>query len=131
MSKVWWFVFWGGWSGSILQLRQDIIKVGSKSWLLTCSSNTTLSLPSYTGSALKRELNFCNGYLSLLYFWYISLWGLKTCNQKISESSYQHMFRCLNRLETHKWYLHTKNSSNNINGGISDINTVIIPSANH
>ena len=22
----------------------------------------------YTGSALKRELNFCNGYLSLLYF---------------------------------------------------------------
>ena len=29
----------------------------------------TLSLPSYTGSALKRELNFCNGYLSLLYFW--------------------------------------------------------------
>ena len=29
----------------------------------------TLSHPSYTGSALKRELNFCNGYLSLLYFW--------------------------------------------------------------
>ena len=38
------------------------------SWLLTCSSNITLSLPSYTGFALKRELNFCNGYLSLLYF---------------------------------------------------------------
>ena len=37
--------------------------------ILTCSSNITLSLPSYTGSALKRELNFCNGYLSLLYFW--------------------------------------------------------------
>ena len=29
---------------------------------------TYLSLPSYTGSALKRKLNFCNGYLSLLYF---------------------------------------------------------------
>jgi hypothetical protein len=27
-----------------------------------------LSLPSYTGSALKREQNSCNGYLSLLYF---------------------------------------------------------------
>ena len=37
--------------------------------LLSSSSNITLSLPSYTGSALKRELNFCNGYLSLLYFW--------------------------------------------------------------
>ena len=63
------FCFYLGWSGSILQFRQNIIKVGSKSWLLTCSSNITLSLPSYTGSALKRELNFCNGYLSLLYFW--------------------------------------------------------------
>ena len=60
--------FYLGWSGSILQFRQNMIKVGSKSWLLTCSSNITLSLPSYTGSALKRELNFCNGYLSLLYF---------------------------------------------------------------
>ena len=54
--------FYLGWSGSILQFRQNIIKVGSKSWLLTCSSNITLSLPSYTCSALKRELNFCNGY---------------------------------------------------------------------
>ena len=42
--------FYLGWSGIILQFRQNIIKVGSKSWLLTCS------LPSYTGSALKREL---------------------------------------------------------------------------
>ena len=33
------------------------------------SSNITLSLHSYIGSALNRELNFCNGYLSLLYFW--------------------------------------------------------------
>ena len=63
------FCFYLGRSGSILQFRQNIIKVGSKSWLLTCSSNITLSLPSYTGSVLKRELNFCNGYLSLLYFW--------------------------------------------------------------
>ena len=61
------------WSGSILQFRQNIIKIGSKSWLLTCSSNITLSLPSYTGSVLKKELNFCNGYLSLLYFWAIQL----------------------------------------------------------
>ena len=64
--------FYLGWSGSILQFRQNIIKVGSKSWLLTCSSSITLNLPSYTGSALKRELNFCNSYLSLLYFWRFS-----------------------------------------------------------
>ena len=62
--------FYLGWSGSILQSRQSIIKVGSKSWLLTCSSNITLSLPSYTGSAfaLKRELIFCNGYISQQIF---------------------------------------------------------------
>ena len=66
--------FYLGWSGTILQFRQNIITVGSKSWLLTCSSNIILSLPSYTGSALKRELNFCNSYLSLLYFWLI--WSL-------------------------------------------------------
>jgi hypothetical protein len=59
-----------GWSGSILQFRQNIVKVGSKSWLLTFSSIITLSLPSYTDSALNRELNFCNGHLSLLYFWW-------------------------------------------------------------
>ena len=58
-----------GWSGSILLFRQNTIKVGSMSWLLTCSSKITLSLPSYTGSAFKRELTFCNSYLSLLYFW--------------------------------------------------------------
>ena len=33
-----------------------LTKVGSKSWLLTCSGIITLSLPSYNGSALKREL---------------------------------------------------------------------------
>ena len=41
--------------------------------ILTCSSDVTLSLPSYTGSALNRDLNFCNGYLSLLYFWCTTL----------------------------------------------------------
>ena len=60
--------FYLGWSGSILQFRRNMIKVGSKSWLLTCSSNITLSQPSYTGSE-ERELNFCNSYLTLLYFW--------------------------------------------------------------
>ena len=55
-----------GWSGSILQFRQNIIKVGSKPWLLTCSSNTYTFEP---GSALKRELIFCSLYLSLLYLW--------------------------------------------------------------
>ena len=34
-----------GWSGSIFQFRQNIINVGSKSWLLTCSINIVLSLP--------------------------------------------------------------------------------------
>ena len=36
--------FYLGWSGSILQFKQNIIKVGWKSWLLTCSSNITLRL---------------------------------------------------------------------------------------
>ena len=61
--------FYLGFSGSMLQLRQNLIKVGSKSCLLTCSSNITLSLSSYTNSALKKELHFCNCYLCLLYFW--------------------------------------------------------------
>ena len=56
---------------SLLWFRQNVIKVGSKSWLLTCSSNITLRLPSYTGSALKRELHFCNSYLSLPYFYIV------------------------------------------------------------
>ena len=43
--------FYLGWSGSILPIRTNIIKVGSKSWLLTCSSNIILSLPSYAVSA--------------------------------------------------------------------------------
>ena len=65
------FVIWFylGWFGSILQFTQNIIKEGSKLRLLTCCSNITLSPPSYTGSAMQRELNFCNGQHSLLYFW--------------------------------------------------------------
>ena len=39
--------FYLGWSGNTLPIRTNIIKVGSKSWLLTCSSNITFSLPSY------------------------------------------------------------------------------------
>ena len=34
-----------GWSGSILQIRTNRIKAGSKSWLLTCSSKIALNLP--------------------------------------------------------------------------------------
>ena len=56
--------FYLGWSGSTLPIRTNIIKVGSNSWLLICSSNITLSLPSYIGSDWQRELNFHNGYLS-------------------------------------------------------------------
>ena len=72
--KGWVICFSLGWSGSILQFRQNTINVGSKSWLLACSSKITLSLPSYTCSALNRERNFFNGYLSLLY---ICAWSQK------------------------------------------------------
>ena len=44
-SLVIWFYL--GWSGSILQIRTNVIKVGSKLWLFTCSSDITLNLPSY------------------------------------------------------------------------------------
>ena len=47
----------------------------------------TLSLPSYTGSALKRELNFCNGYLSLLYFC--------TCSSPLAASKWALNRTCL------------------------------------
>ena len=59
--------FWLIWQYSSVHTKCNK-KVESKSWLLTCSSNIALNLPSYTGSAMKRELNFCNGYLRLLYF---------------------------------------------------------------
>ena len=61
------FLFGLVWQYSSIQ--KNIIKVGSKSWILTCSCHITLSLPFYTDPASKRELNFSNGYLSLLYFW--------------------------------------------------------------
>ena len=62
-----WFLFGLVWQYSSIQ--KNIIKVGAKSWLLTCSYHITLSLPFYTDPDSKRELNFCKGYLSLLYFW--------------------------------------------------------------
>ena len=62
-----WFLFGLVWQYSSIQ--KNIIKVGAKSWMLTCSCHITLSLPFYTNPDSKRELNFCNGYLSLLYFW--------------------------------------------------------------
>ena len=68
------FLFGLVWQYSSIQKNK--IKVGSKSWILTCSCHIILSLPFYTYPASKRELNFCNGYLSLLYFW-LSL--IETC----------------------------------------------------
>ena len=58
------------WSGSILHFRQNICNKGrfKVTWPLTRSK----SQPSY--AALKRELTFCNGYLSLLYF--LLLWNV-------------------------------------------------------
>ena len=67
------FLFGLVWQYSSIQ--KNIVKVGSKSWILTCSCHITLSLPFYTDPASKRELNFSNGYLGLLYFWYLlSTW---------------------------------------------------------
>ena len=81
--------FYLRWSGSTLQFRQNIIKVGSKSWLLTCSSSITLSLPSYTDSAMKRELIFVTTILVYCIFGtldrYITLPLLR--NMKIDSSS--------------------------------------------
>ena len=65
------FLFGLVWQYSSIQ--KNIVKVGSKSWILTCSCHITLSLPFYTDPASKRELNFSNGYLSLLYFWLYTL----------------------------------------------------------
>ena len=62
------FLFGLGWQYSTNQ-NQYSKGSWSKPWLLTCSSNITLSLPSYIGSDWQSELNFHNGYLSLLYFW--------------------------------------------------------------
>ena len=76
-----WFLFGLVWQYSLIQ--KNIIKVGAKSWMLTCSYHMTLSLPFYTDPDSKRELNFCNGYLSLLYFWlrgFVRKW--RGCRQK-------------------------------------------------
>ena len=51
--------FYLGWSGSILQIRTNRLKVGSKSWLLACSSNIILSLPSYTAQLSFEERAKC------------------------------------------------------------------------
>ena len=74
------FLFGLVWQYSSIQ--KNIVKVGSKSWILTCSCHITLSLPFYTDPASKRELNFSNGYLSLLYFCFrhsvsVSVFGLR------------------------------------------------------
>ena len=66
-----WFLFGLVWQYSSIQ--KNIIKVGSKPWILTRSCLITLSLPFYTDPDSKRELNFCNGYLSLLYFCYLPI----------------------------------------------------------
>ena len=48
------FCFYLGWSGSILQFRQNIIKIGSNSWLFTCSSNITLQSRSRPAKGQSR-----------------------------------------------------------------------------
>ena len=62
-----WFLIGLVWQYSSIQ--KNIVKVGSKPWILTCSCHITLSQLFFTDPASKRELNFSNGYLSLLYFW--------------------------------------------------------------
>ena len=60
------FLFRLFWQYSSVQTKYN---KGRFKVMATCSNNIILSLPSYTGSALKRELKSYNGYLSLLYFW--------------------------------------------------------------
>ena len=60
--------FYLGSPGSSLQFSQIMIKLVSKSWLVTCSSNSALSLPSYTGSALKRAIFVCCIFDTTYYF---------------------------------------------------------------
>ena len=68
MSKVWWLVFI--WAGLAVFFDSEKYNKGRcKVMDASCSCYTTLSLPFYTDPDSKRELNFCNGYLSLLYFW--------------------------------------------------------------
>ena len=55
-----WFLFRLVWQYSLIQ--KDIIKVGAKSWMLTCSCHITLSLPFYTDPDSKRELHSGRSY---------------------------------------------------------------------
>ena len=67
MSKVWWLVFiWAGLA--VLFDSEKYNKGRCKVKVFTCIYHITLSLPFYTDPDSKRELNFFNGYLSLLYF---------------------------------------------------------------
>ena len=79
------FLFGLVWQYSSIQ--KNIIKVGAKSWMLTCSCHITLSLPFYADPDSKRELNFCNGYLSLLYFWFVSLKKIYEITQEKNRTS--------------------------------------------
>ena len=69
--------FYLGWSGSTLIIPKHIIKVGSKSSILTCSFHITLSLPFYTDPASKRELNFLTAILvCCIFVYYLKYWTL-------------------------------------------------------
>ena len=68
------FLFGLVWQYSLIQ--KNIMKVGSKPRLLTSFSNITLSLPSLYFSESKRELNFRNVYLSLLYFCLLTMYDI-------------------------------------------------------
>ena len=59
------FLFGLVWQYSSVQTKYNKRQVQSHGYLLAA----VIYVPSYTGSALKRELYFCNCYLSLLYFW--------------------------------------------------------------
>ena len=70
--------FYLGWSGSILQFRQNTIKVGSKSWLLTCRSNITLSLPSLESVQdflIKLDMKPCMHLVETSIFAQILSWS--------------------------------------------------------
>ena len=92
------FLFGLVWQYSSIQ--KNIIKVGSKSWILTCSCHIILSLPFYTYPASKRELNFCNGYLSMLYFCVYHLLYLVTALQTLSTTTKGPHFICWNSKDT-------------------------------
>ena len=55
-----------GWSGSILQFRQNIIMVGSKSWLLQQYNFEPIFIH---WLCFEERTKFHNSHLSLLYFW--------------------------------------------------------------